>query len=387
MKCSGFTKLYVMVLILLTSCIDPYNPPQVTQANSYLVVDGYVDLEAGKSVITLSRTKNLSESNQIVKQTNAQVSIQIEGGATYQLWEGEAGVYSGEGFVLSVTDKCKLIINSEGKQYESAVVAMKVTPEIDSVTYFVDDDGVRIDVTTHDPTNSTWYYQWQYEETGKYISKFRSLYDYRGPNDYPIRTKENDIYVCWKSQPSTSILVASSSSLKQDVIYKYPLTLVPSTSWILEHRYSILVKQFAIDEETYNYWIQLKKNTESLGTLFDPQPSQIAGNIRCTTHPDETVLGYFSVRSIREKRLFIDGSDLPRYENVETGYEQCFYDEIDTILLADLAVGLTPGYLLITGVTSPMGTQIIGYSVHTESCIDCRKVRQGTTKRPEWWED
>ncbi len=387
MKRSGFIKLLITGFICFASCIDPYNPPQVELANSYLVVDGYVDLEAGRSTITLSRTKNLSESNAVVGQTNAQVSIQVEGGATYQLWEGEAGVYSAEGLVLSETDKCKLIINSNGNQYESAVVAMKATPAIDSVTYFADDNGVRIDVTTHDPSNSTWYYQWQYEETGKYKSKFRSNYYYRGPGDYPYRTGENDIYLCWKSQPSTSIQVATSSSLKQDVIYKYPLTLVPPTSWMLEYRYSILVKQFALDEETYNYWIQLKKNTESLGTLFDPQPSQISGNIRCTTDPGEPVLGYFSVRSIREKRIFIDVSELPRYRNIESGYEHCLFSGIDTLLFEEEGEFDSPDVLLIDAVTAPAGTQIIGYTTSSASCIDCRIVRQGTLKEPEWWEE
>lgn len=387
MKRFGYTKLFALVLVLLMGCIDPYNPPEVQQANSLLVVDGYVDMRSGTASITLSRTKNLSESNEIVVQSGAQVSILVEGGATYLLPEGEAGVYSVTGIELSEANRCQLRIESSGKTYESELVSIKTTPEIDSVTYVADDSGVKIEVTTHDPANETWYYQWHYEETAKYMSSFRSNYYYRGPNDYPLRTPENDVYVCWKTNPSTSILIGTSSNLEEDVIYKHPLTFIPSDSWMLEYRYSILVRQFAIDEATFNYWTQIKKNTESLGSLFDPQPSQVTGNIRCLDDPSVPVLGYFSARSIREKRIFIDARDLPDYRIID-GYERCFFEEMDTILLPELAMeGLIPGSLLVIPVTAPMGTTIIGYLYYSESCLDCRYAHQGTTKRPEWWEE
>jgi hypothetical protein len=375
-----------MVFVFLVSCIDPYNPPQVQQANSYLVVDGYVDLDAGSASIILSRTKNLSESDEIQPQINAQVSVQVEGGPTYTLLEGSAGMYSADGLILTESDRCKLIISSEGKNYESEIVPIKKTPAIDSVTYVIDNSGVRIEVTTHDPTNSTWYYQWTFEETAKYRSKFQAVNYYNGPGNFPFYNADNQIHVCWQTLSSTTILTATSTNLKEDVIYKFPLTFIPSDSWKLEERYSILVKQFALDEKMYNYWVELRKNTESLGTLFDPQPSQVTGNIRCTSDPLEPVLGYFSVRAIQEMRIYVDASELPPYAIID-GYEQCGYSDIDTLFLSELTAGPPPGYLLINGVTAPMGTQIIGYTAHEARCIDCQIVRKGIPKRPEWWEE
>jgi hypothetical protein len=377
----------MIVVAGLVRCIEPYNPPEVEQAESLLVVDGYVDLGLGSATISLTRTKNLSESNILVHQSNAQVSIEIEGGPTIPLQEIEQGVYSTDNIFLSETDNCKLHIRVNGKEYESELVSIKPTPEIDSVTYVQDASGIQIDVTTHDPANNTWFYQWQYVETARYNSKFQSLYYWRGPDDIAFRTQDNDLFVCWKTIPSTSILIATSSSLTSDLIYKFPLVFLPADSWKLEYRYSILIRQFAIDEKTYNYWQQIKKNTETIGSLFDPQPSQVTGNIRCLSDPSESVLGYFSVRAVDERRVYIDRSDLPDYKSFDNGYQGCLFSELDTLLLADLDLSQPVRDLLISGVTPPMGTQIIGYTTHNPACIDCRIVHEGTTQPPDWWEE
>lgn len=381
--------LYFSLLLIaggITSCVEPYNPPEVEQAESLLVVDGYVDLGLGTSTITLTRTKNLSESNQQVYQSGAQVNVEIEGGANFQLTETEPGVYFTDNIFLNESDKCKLHITVNGKQYESEIVAVKQTPEIDSVTYTVDPSGVQIGVTTHDPGNNTWYYQWQYVETARYNSKFRSNYYWNGPNDIVFRTNEDDMFVCWKTIPSTNILIATSSSLTSDVIYKFPVVFIPADSWRLEYRYSVLIRQFALDEKMYNYWQQIRKNTETIGSLFDPQPSQVTGNIRCLSDPSEHVLGYFSVRSVKEERIYIDRSDLPDYKSFDNGYQGCLYSELDSLLIGEVDFSQPVTDYLIDALVSPFGT-VIGYSTHNPVCIDCRLIRAGTTQQPEWWEE
>jgi hypothetical protein len=383
-------KILTLSIGLLLSCVDPYNPPQGEQENSYLVVDGYVDLGQGSSTIVLSRTINLGEPNEIIPQTGAQVSIRFEDGASYNLLEIEAGKYYTDGLSVSENDRCRLFIRSNGINYESDVVSAKATPEIDSVTYSADETGVQIQVTTHDPGNNTWYYQWQYEETARYHAEFRSAYYWTGPGDFDIslRTAENDIYRCWKTIPSTTILVGTSANLSEDVIYKFPLTFLSATSWKHEYRYSILVKQFAIDKELYNYLVQLKKNTEQLGTLFDPQPSEVRGNIKCIDDSSIPVLGYFSMRSVREKRIYIARSELPPYNEIIDGYEHCFFNAFDTLMIGDPEIDVMQfrTSLLVNGILSPFGS-IVGYTTQAPSCIDCRIVRDGTTQKPEWWEE
>lgn len=382
-------KLYRIVFVFILAeiisfvgCVEPYSPPELENADTNLVIDGYVNLEEGSARVKLSRAQKLSEPFTDDGESGAQVSIQVNDNTTYPLTETGTGIYTINGMPLAFGDRCKLLVKSSGKNYESDIVQAKKTPDIDSVTYKADDTGVEINVTTHDPENNTGYYQWQYEETIEYNSRFRSNYTYDGMGGFPLRDDNNQIYICWKTYTSNTILVGTSSGLSEDIIYKYPVVSLSSDSWKLQRKYSILVKQYAIDKQAYRYWTDLKKNTETVGTLFDPQPSQVVGNLRCVSDPTEIVLGYFSVRSGKEKRIFIDALDLPRYR-LSTGYEYCQPSEIDTLSLQDIYTGATN--LLVDAVTTPMGT-LIGFTTQSPSCIDCRIMRQGATKKPDFWE-
>lgn len=381
----GVNGLVCIMVLLIVQCIDPFSPPEIEQAEAYLVVDGYVDVERGEAVIKLTRTQNLADASSEPLESGAQVTLEINGSTTYPLSEESTGVYSRFGLSIDFDDQCKLLIRTGGKDYESSIVKAIRTPEIDSVTYRADDTGVRIEVTTHDPGNNTWYYQWRYEETAQYRSRFQSLYTYGGFNNFLNRTVDNDIYVCWKTYPSTTILVGTSSGLSDDVIYKFPLTFLPSTSWKLSIKYSIMVRQFAIDKDAYNYWTELKKNTETVGSLFDPQPSQVTGNFRCTSDPSEPILGYFSVRSIKEKRIFLERfTDIPDY-TIISGYAHCLPSDTDTVELAEIN-DFPDRYLLINTVYAEGSPALIGFTSHSPVCIDCRLLRDGTTTKPDFWE-
>ena len=57
----------------------------------------------------------------------------------------------------------------------------------------------------------------------------------------------------------------------------------------MDVRFSTLVRQYPLDQEAYNYWLTVQKNSQSLGGLFDLQPSQIRGNIHGVTNPNDVV--------------------------------------------------------------------------------------------------
>jgi hypothetical protein len=69
--------------------------------------------------------------------------------------------------------------------------------------------------------------------------------------------------------------------------------------------YTINVTQYALTKEAYEYWDNLKKNTEKIGSIFDPQPFADFGNIHCISDPDEPVIGFISACSTSQKRLYI----------------------------------------------------------------------------------
>ena len=87
--------------------------------------------------------------------------------------------------------------------------------------------------------------------------------------------------------PATDILIGSTAKLAQDVVYEFPLVKIPPNSQPLEVEYSILVKQYALTQDGNNFLSLMQLNTESLGSIFDVQPSVTSGNIHSLTNPNE----------------------------------------------------------------------------------------------------
>src|SRR4030095_9484524 len=83
----------------------------------------------------------------------------------------------------------------------------------------------------------------------------------------------------------------------------------------LDIKYSALVRQYPLDAEAYKYWLTVQKNSQSLGGLFDLQPSQITGNIHGVTNPNDPVFGYISASSVQEQRIFISNRSLPDWKS------------------------------------------------------------------------
>jgi hypothetical protein len=75
--------------------------------------------------------------------------------------------------------------------------------------------------------------------------------------------------------------------------------------------YSINVKQYTWTKEGYEFLEKMKKNTEVTGSVFDPQPSELKGNIRNVSDPTEPVIGFFNICNIEQKRFWIKNSDVP----------------------------------------------------------------------------
>ncbi|MFC5411314.1 DUF4249 domain-containing protein [Larkinella bovis] len=374
--------LSIILIAVIGSCVDPYRPPEISAPNTYLVVDGFLN-GAGTSTIRLSRTQNLSEYQKPPVETKATVRVEAEQGGSQNFVDKGDGTYTLTDGGLQFGQKYRLRIRtSAGREYLSDYVVIKKTPKIDSVSWRPLDEGLQFYVTTHDPTNNTKYYRWDYEETWEYYSAFYSHVEYLNK---AFRYRQDNVNHCWRGGKSTGIFVGSSVKLTSDVINQYPLVIVShSASNRLKVRYSLLVKQYALTDEAYEYWQNLRKNTESLGSLFDPQPFQTIGNIHGVTDPNETVVGYLSGYSVEEKRIFVTVQELPSWR-IPTGYESCVEDTLpirptrEKPSAAEMAeAGMEP----IDEILSMSG-QVIAYRMSSESCVDCRTV--GTNVKPSFW--
>jgi hypothetical protein len=361
--------------LLLTGCREAYQPPVISAQSNLLVVDAFLDGSNGSCTVVLSRSQDVSDSNGPPKEKKANVQLEDTEGNVYVLQEASDGNYMVSNISINTQIKYRLSIKTEtGKSYQSDYVEIKKSPPRDTLTWKATDRGLQFYISTHDDEKKSIYYQYRFVETWAYLAAFPSNYEIK--NGVAV-VRTDDIYHCWATSPSTEISIATSVKLSEDIISDFPFHLIPKPSEKYLIRYSILVKQSTLTSEAYNYWQQLEKNTEKIGTLFDPQPSQIQSNIQNVNNPDEPVLGYFNAGFTTEKRIFVSVSELP--PNWYFTNTQC---QADTVLNANLAGVI--GDILISGLYRGADLNPYGYSYTTTSCGDCRTAG-GTTTKPDFW--
>jgi len=304
--CSAF-----LLAVFMAGCTKPYNPPAIKSVSGYLVVEGVINPGSDSTKFTLSRTVPLTSTTTTAPVLGAQFTIQGNDNSSYTLTGNSAGVYTSAPLNLNDSKEYRVDIKTtDGKEYQSDYVPVKVTPAIDSISPVIESAGLQVNLNTHDPANNTHYYRWDYTETWEFHAEYYS--DYVTTGDSVIyRPPAQQIYFCYNNDNSTNILLGSSAKLTQDVIASAPITFVASNSEKVETEYSIIVDQYALTSDAYTFWSNLKKNTEQLGSIFDALPSTINGNIHCITDPGEPVIGYISASTITSKRIFVYNTSLP----------------------------------------------------------------------------
>ncbi len=370
--------LFGFCILFLGNCKIPYDPPVKSNQTNFLVVEGFIDGGAPTN-IKISRTRIVSAGDTAQKNNElfASVSVEDDKGNSFRLLESGNGFYTSLNTLnLNPANKYHLrIVTTNSKEYLSEAVPFKPSPQIDKIGWKFKDGGVQVFINTHDQNDATKYYRWEYKETWEYHSRYKSGLQYDALNNTVVSRTEQ-VYVCWRSNNSSSILLGSSAKLAHDKIEQAPLVYIEEHSQKLSVLYSILVKQYALDINAYNYWEAMRNNTEKVGSIFDPQPNQTVGNIHCTTNASETVVGYIGAGSTLEKRIYIKNNELP--ENWNT-YGSCETKEVPNIP-DSLIYYFGGGYDPISISVTPAG---LSYNSSYIECVDC--TLQGTNIKPDFW--
>ncbi|MFI5160884.1 MAG: DUF4249 domain-containing protein [Sphingobacteriales bacterium] len=385
------------MMLASVGCKKPYAPSIISSNNSYLVVEGVINSGTDSTYIKLTRTVKLSNSAAPAPELGAIVTVEGDNNNSYPISEAGNGIYSSAALNLTIGANYRLRIKTtNNKEYVSDFVPARDTPDIDSLNYKVQNNGVEIYVNSHDPKNSTRYYRWDFDETFEYVSRIRSFYKIGDDGLPTYRSAYNDsdnIYYCYKFGQSHQVLLGSSAKLAQDVIAQQPVDFVAANSGKISLVYSILLRQYALTSDAFNYWQVLKKNTEQLGTIFDAQPSTIQGNIHCITNANEPVVGYISVSGVKTKRIILDHYYLNLYTTnpPPTDGDACMAEYIPIepaeTFKTRLQHVLFTGDSTLVNEVSQLGTgALIGYTYAPTECVDCRKVAPfGNNLVPVYW--
>jgi hypothetical protein len=364
----------VSVLLLLNSCITQFIP-KTSEDKEILVVEGLITDQPALSSVKLSKSFPLGGKSSAMTLSGYIITVSDDLGSIVNFTETSPGTYSPPGSFIGVAGRIytlhiKSNSASNGINYESFPVEMKVVPPIDSIYYekktIVEGDnnnnkqeGCQIYLNTHDPTNQCKFFRWEYTETWKFL--------------IPYSVKNQ---VCWISSNSDIINVKSTVVLSEDKIIKYPLNFISNLTDRLRVKYSILVKQYSLNEDEYLYWEKLQSIGEHVGGLYDIIPSSVPGNVFSLTDPNERVLGYFSVSATTSKRIFIKDY----FAGTVTPYT-------DARCIADTIPGNGPVPDLNNTVWILVQSSLPPYIVTTndKGCSDC--TLRGTNVKPDFWTD
>lgn len=348
MKNNLIKKITLLIFtILLEACTDPY-ALQTSSFEDALVVEATLTNQYKKQEIKLSRTYRLEENGPKIEE-GATIFVTDNLGNIFNFIE-ESGVYK------SITEFQALpnrtyqlnVKTHDGKSYTSTNEALTPVNEIQNLTTSViEKDGIKgvdIIVNAFDPTFSSKYYRYEYDETYKIIAPYwinqKANVNYFAPGSIPegeivlaLRTEE--ARTCYSNSKSNELLLTNTANLSEDRVY-YPVRFISNQNHIIMHRYSILVKQYVQNLAAQTFYEVLKKMSGSGGNILSQnQPGFFSGNIKSIDNPNEKVIGFFSVSSYSEKRIFFNFEDLfpndlqPDYpfkcgSDSENGYLFCF---------------------------------------------------------------
>lgn len=309
----------ILLIGILQSCIDPFNP-RLKDFQSLLVVDALVTDDETSYYVKLNRTIEKIK-DEPEKVTGAIVTITDDEGNSTLLTEVIDGSYmtdrnsfrgvAGRNYRLHISTK-------EGQVYESDPCLLSAVRDVDTVYYErweqMSDDleevlkGVRI-LTDSKGLPDNRYYRWTYEEWWKFRVPFPKRYDYISQDE--ITEIENPKIFCWKHRKSDDILIQSTIAGSEGEITRKPVTFIPlNKSDRMTVQYCIQVNQYAISREEYEFWDHMRQINESGGDIFDKQPFQIISNIHNVSDPDEPVVGYFQVAGVKHRKKYITRSEI-----------------------------------------------------------------------------
>ncbi len=366
--------LFFLTLIF-PACIEPFfiNEGKTVET---LVVEGMITNDPGPYTIYLSKTTSASDpqENPFI---NAEVKITDDHGYEETFSQNEPGVYITDSLGIQgiVGRKYKIIIETtEGDVYESEYSELKESLPIDDFYChfelnhdFItgrDTEGYRFYTEFKPYTEKETYLMWLSEETYEHEAPFSIDYIYIG---YIVRYENPDTFkTCWNTVKVKEIVTLFNDPRRNQQSITVRLNHTEIEKFAI--KYSLLLKQLSVEEETNKYWKAVNDLNEGQSSFYNKQPYQIRGNIQNINDPNEAVLGYFFAAGISKKRIF------QTHPGIET--QQCLPDFDGMRFLRFEPSNLWPIWIVNFG-----GGRL---ARGDDYCFDCR-LKGGSIIKPDFW--
>ncbi|OUL61890.1 DUF4249 domain-containing protein [Flavobacterium sp. AJR] len=396
-RCLYKTLFFILFCFTISSCTEQYAFKTSTFEN-ILVVQANITNEYKKQEIKISRSYRFEENGPSIEEgatvyvtdsDNTNYSFSLEKISGLYVSNTEFQAIPGKTYQLNITTK-------EGKSYSSSVQSLtpvseiQVEPKIETIK---GEKGVQIVVSSYDPDAKSKYYRYEYDETYKVIAPdwkpdklIVAPFTTDGHPDFLVVPREGESRVCYTTKKSDDLLLMNTVGLSEDRI-NLPIRFIDIKNPILNERYSIIVRQYVQNLESYTYYKTLKSLSTSESIFSQVQPGFNYGNLKSNDNPSEKIIGFFEVSSISSKRIFFNFRDIfiddpypPYYFKCEISlYSNCWKDRGcggDKILSIVKGSGMDVLYY---------GNDKDTFAFITAPCTDCTKISSNI--KPLFWID
>lgn len=381
------SRLYWIILILAVSCREPFEPEIEPTDEKVLVVEGYLDTEGIPSILKLSYTRNINSQEGFAQSfPEANVFLESESGNQFSLTPLDSGRFEFAQDISEQENYRLRIFTNDGNSYSSELLKPILTPEIIDVGFERNENGIEVYLTTKGDENAD-DFLWTYQETYAFRPKFPTAYRYDPDlKTVVLATDENKTNLCYRDQLSSDLILETSSRFEDQFVFRQSIAQIPTGDERLTVRYSILISQKALDKNASEFWEVMRKNTDDLGSIFSPLPSNIGGNIKNDQNPDAPVVGFVSLGTVKQERLWIDFRDVIPWTKLDVpDYFGCIV-EPDTILIKDYEVAFkSGGYMPAVPIFCDTCYDPIGFQKAERRCVDC--TLRGSNVKPDFWEE
>lgn len=343
------------LLGVLSSCIEYFEPELSPDEDGMLVVNGSIRSN-DMCVFVLSKTLKLGEKVPDPYVYGATVAVCGTDGKRYQA-KAKGKNYEVPVGTLSPGNQYWLeIVLPDGTAYSSEPMTPIDAPAI-AVRYSQDGQHspVVLTVDTY-PTDEPTYLSFNYDETWEAKTPLTPTHEYF-PREKKIFVTSSPHTHGWGMSASTATVIEPTGKYVNNSIIGYELRVVSSTDTRIYMRYLFEARAEAVSKEEYEYEEARKKQTDEMGGLFTPQPTQLPSNIH-SVNSSRKAIGYVGVRGkVARYSVLLTSADVEYNEvrKAETlypgdisaaGYTNAMLYELDySVLEYDAMVG---GYVWIS---------------------------------------
>jgi hypothetical protein len=296
---------FIVLFVFCMGCIDQVNFE--TDGYQYkLIVDGSISNVPGPYKVKLFKSKQYTEPDETEPTYATKVSIVEQGGKTVDLKEIGIGVYETDSVALrgevGKTYYIK-IIGLNGKTYQSKPET--ILPPVPIDTYkidfskdLLDPKPFKLSIVTQDPATKGNLYQWKWAHYDS-TTACRKIFK---PGGLILVKACCDKEKCWDYEPCLDCLYTASDALTNGNTI---ITHVGDFPFDLLKPYFIILEQFSISSEYFQFLKITQTQIINSGGIFDNAPAKVPGNMYNINDPTEDVLGYFSASGLTQKAVFI----------------------------------------------------------------------------------